>query len=305
MEITKAVIPAAGIGVRFLPFTKAMPKEMIPLLNKPAMQYIIEECLASSINTLFMVTNKNKEAIANHFDHDLELELLLKERDKDALLATLHKIHNEANFIYIRQPEPLGLGHAVWLARHGIGKEYFSVLLPDDIIVCKTPGLAQMIRIARQEKASVVAVQEIPVEQSSSYGMVAIKKQITPNLFHISHMVEKPAQKDTPSNLAVIGRYILSHKIFSALEEIETGEGGELQLTDGITQMMRNNEKVYAYKVQGMRYDIGNPLGWLKATIGCALQDPHYAPQIRAFLEDKAMLDAFMFNQTKLSEHSL
>jgi len=305
MEITKAVIPAAGLGTRFLPFTKAMPKEMIPLLNKPAMQYIIEECLSSGVNNFFMVTNREKQAIANHFDHDIGLETLLKERDKDHLIASIDKIANDGHFMYVRQPEPLGLGHAVWLARHGIGKEYFSVLLPDDIIASKTTALSQMIRVARQEKASVIAVQEIPAEQSSSYGIIGLKKQITPNLFHVSHVVEKPSQKDAPSNLAVIGRYILSHKIFTALEEIETDESGEMQLTDGITQMMRNNEKVFAYKVQGTRYDIGTPLGWIKATIGCALQDPHYAPHIREFLEDKETLDSFLFNQTKLAEHSL
>lgn len=300
-EITKAVIPAAGLGSRFLPFTKAMPKEMLPLLTKPAMQYIVEECLSSDVRNLFLITNEGKQAIANHFDHDIKLEVLLKERDQEHLLAPIDKLSNEGNFMYIRQPEPLGLGHAVWLARHGIGKEYFSVLLPDDIIVGKTPALAQMIRVARQEKVSVIAVQEIPAEHSSLYGIIALKKQITPNLFHVSHVVEKPAQKDAPSNLAVIGRYILSHKIFTALEEVETDAAGELQLTDGITQMMRNNEKVFAFKVQGTRYDIGSPIGWIKAIIGCALQDPHYAPHIREFLENKEALDSYLFNQTKLT----
>jgi UTP--glucose-1-phosphate uridylyltransferase len=305
MEITKAVIPAAGLGTRFLPFTKAMPKEMIPLLNKPALQYIIEECYASEISNIVMITNKEKQAIANHFDYDVGLETILKEREKECLLTSLYKMLKHIHFTYIRQPEPLGLGHALWLARHTIGKEYFSVLLPDDIIVGKTPALAQMIRIARQEKASVIAVQEVPAEQTSSYGVISIKKQITPNLFHVSQVVEKPSQKDAPSNLAVIGRYVLSHKIFGALEEIEADKHGELQLTDGLTQMMHNNEKVFAYKVQGTRYDIGNPLGWIKAVIGCALQDPHYAPHIRSFLEDKNALDALLFNQTKLSENLL
>ena len=160
-----------------------------------------------------------------------------------------------------------------------------------------------MIRVARQEKASVIAVQETPVDQLSLYGVIAVKKQITPNLFHVSHVIEKPSQKEAPSNLAIIGRYILSHKIFTALEEIEFDASGELQLTDGITQMMRNNEKVFAYKVQGIRYDIGTPIGWIKANIGCALQDPHYASHIRKFIEDKDQLDTFMLNQEKLTEH--
>lgn len=303
MEITKAIIPAAGIGTRFMPFTKSMPKEMIPLLNKPALQYIVEECLMSGVNNLFMVTNKGKQAIANHFDYDIGLETLLKERGKEHLIASIDKLSNDGHFMYVRQPEPLGLGHAIWLARHGIGKEYFSILLPDDIIVNKTAALSQMIRVARQEKASIVAVQEIPIDQLSLYGVIAVKKQITPNLFHVSHVIEKPSQKEAPSNLAIIGRYVLSHKIFTALEEIEFDASGELQLTDGITQMMRNNEKVFAYKVQGTRYDIGTPIGWIKANIGCALQDPHYASHIREFIEDKDQLDMFMLNQSKLTEH--
>jgi len=305
MEITKAIIPAAGIGSRFLPFTKAMPKEMLPLLNKPACQYIIEEGIASSINQFIIITNKGKQAIANHFDYDFELETILKDHKKTDFIASLEKISRLAEFCYIRQPEPLGLGHAIWLARNVICNEYFGIFLPDDILISKNPGLAQLIQVARQEKASVIAVQEVPLEQTSSYGIIDIKKQITPNLYQVSQLVEKPDPKNTPSNLGIIGRYILSPKIFQAFEEIEADNTGELQLTDAIDVMIRNNEKVFAYKVQGTRYDIGNPIGWVKAVIGCALQDPQYAKHIKDFLEDKKQLDTFYYNQTKLIEHNL
>jgi UTP--glucose-1-phosphate uridylyltransferase len=304
MDITKAIIPAAGLGTRFLPYTKAIPKEMLPLLNKPAIQTIIEEGLASDIAQFLIITNKDKHAIGNHFDVNNELKAILKENDKDSLLSSIEKIIRTAHFSYIRQPEPLGLGHAVWMARHNIGKEYFGVFLPDDIIVGTQPGLAQLIKVARQEKASVIAVQEVPDECISSYGVVAIKKQITPNLFQVNHLVEKPLQKDAPSNLAVIGRYVLSHKIFGALEDISSYETGELQLTDGITQMMKNNEKVFAYKIQGTRYDIGNPIGWVKSIIGLALQNPHYAPHIKSFLADLNTTDSFIYNQNKNIHHT-
>lgn len=274
---------------------------MLPVLNKPALQYIVEEAIASEINNIIMITCKDKESIANHFDRSPELEAILKERDKLDLVASLEKISRAAVFTYIRQAEPLGLGHAVWLARHCIDKEYFGIMLPDELIVSKNnPGLLQLIKVARQERASVIAVQEVPQEMSSSYGMISIKKQITPNLWQISDVVEKPEPKDSPSNLAIIGRYVLSHKIFSALDSIETDARGELQLTDAISVMIRNNEKVFAYKTQGIRYDIGTPVGWVKAIIGCALQDPSYAPHIRKLLADQAQMDLFIENPIKL-----
>ena len=304
MDIIKTIIPAAGLGTRFLPFTKAVPKEMLPLLNKPAIQYIIEEAVEANVTNCLMVVNKNKEAISNHFDLNLELEVLLKSRGSIDLLNSIKKITHDLSFTYIRQPEPLGLGHAIWLARHTIGKEYFAVQLPDEIIISKTSALQQLIKIARQEKATVVGVQEVPIETAPNYGIIGIKKQITPNLFQVSHLTEKPSQKDAPSNYALIGRYILSHKVFAALETIETDKNGELQLTDAISQMMYNNEKVFAYKVQGIRYDIGNPIGWIRAIIGCALQDPHYAPHITKLLSDKELLDSYLYNSTKLVERT-
>lgn len=306
MDITKAIIPAAGLGTRFLPFTKSVPKEMLPLLNKPAIHYVIEEGLQSGITNFSMVTSRGKQAIADYFDYAPELDLFLKERNKTDLLASVDRIIKAAHFTYIRQPEPLGLGHAVWMARHTIGKEYFGIFLPDDIMVNKKdPGLSQLIKIARQEKGSVIAVQEVPTECVSSYGVIAIKKQITPHLFQVSHMVEKPAPKDAPSNLAIIGRYVLSHKIFDSLQEISSYAVGELQLTDGISHMMKNNEKVFAYKIQGTRFDIGTPLGWIKANISLALQNPEYAPHISKFLDERHSVNSFLFNNSKNISHTL
>jgi len=305
MDIIKAIIPAAGLGTRFLPFTKSVPKEMLPLLAKPAIQYIIEEGLLSELSQFLVITSKEKQALANHFDTNHELQALLKEKNKEALTASVEKIIRAAHFTYIRQSEPLGLGHAVWMARHAVGKEYFSIFLPDDIIVSPIPAMSQLIKIARQEKASIIAVQEVPDECVSSYGIVSIKKQITPSLFQIGSLVEKPQQRDAPSNLAIIGRYVLSPKLFKALDDISTYAVGELQLTDGINQMMKNNEKVFAYKVQGTRYDIGTPLGWIKCIIGMSLQHPHYAPHIRNFLADIGTTDSFIYNKDKNISHNL
>jgi len=305
MDITKAIIPAAGLGSRFLPLTKSIPKEMLPLLNKPAIQYIIEEGLLSEITNFSIVTSREKQALTNHFDTHTDLTTMLKEQNKFDLIAGLEKIIRTAHFTYIRQPEPLGLGHAVWTARHTIGKEYFGVFLPDDIVISKNPGLAQLIKIARQEKASVIAVQEVPMECVSSYGIISVKKQITPTLFQVAQIIEKPKQKDAPSNLAVIGRYVLSHKIFEALDDISTFAVGELQLTDGITHMMKNNEKVFAYKIQGQRFDIGTPVGWIKAIVGMALQHPEYGPIINRFLNERNSTDSFLYNQTKNIAHEI
>jgi len=277
MDIIKTIIPAAGFGTRFLPITKAIPKEMLPILNKPAIHHIVEEGLLSDIRNFLIITSRHKEAIANYFDACPELELFLKEHHKLESLSGLSKIIKQADFTYIRQSEPRGLGHAVWMARNVVGKEYVGIMLPDDLIVSKIPALGQLIRIARQEKASVIAVQEIPTEQVSSYGVISIKKQLTPSLFQVQDLIEKPQQKNAPSNLAVVGRYVLSHKIFASLETIEPSAGGELQLTDAISHMLKNNEKVFAYKLQGTRYDIGTPAGWLKATLEIGAQDPAYA----------------------------
>lgn len=304
MEITKVVIPAAGVGPRFLPFSKTVPREMLPLLNKPSIQYVAEEALLSELVNMVIITAKGKELIGDHFDMSA-LPQWARDHDKAGLLASVEKLARLAHFTYIPQQEPLGLGHAVWLARHCINKEYFAVALPDDIIFNKQPALSQLVRVARQEKASVIAVQEVPTECVSSYGIVGIRKTITPNLFQLSHVVEKPHPKDAPSSLAVVGRYVLSSKIFNSLDELQTYEQTELSLTDAICHMMQHNERVFAYKVQGTRYDLGTPLGWIKAVIGSALQDPEYGPATRKFLADINSPDSFLYNPAKIIEHNI
>jgi len=306
MDITKVIIPAAGLGTRFLPFTKAVPKEMLPLINKPAIHYVVEEALQSDINQLIFITSKNKESIADYFDSSDALNAMLKERSQDQLMASINKLIRSAHFTYIRQHEPLGLGHAITMARFALSpKEYVAIMLPDDIITGPQPGLAQLMRIARQEKASVIAVQEVPDECLPAYGIVGVKKQITPNLFQVQSVIEKPSKKDAPSNLAVIGRYVLSSKIFKALEEVNEFGTQELQLTDAITHMTKLNEKVFAYKVQGTRYDVGTPLGWMKALISLGLQHPQYGPHIKAYLADLGTSQSFIYDSAKNISHTL
>lgn len=267
MKITKAVIPAAGHGTRFLPWTKAVPKEMLPLLNKPAIQYIVQEIANSGLQNCIMITAPHKHAIANHFDKAPVLEQFLKEKNKLHLLDELNNLSNSLEFIYINQEDAKGLGHAISLARETIGQDYFGILLPDDIIVGAQPGIKQLMDIAQKENASVIAVQEVSQENVSAYGVIAIKKQLAPDLFEVSNLIEKPAVEDAPSNLAIIGRYVLSSKIFKALDEVKPSAGGEIQLTDGIAHMLKEGERVLAYKLQGTRYDVGNPAGWLHALI--------------------------------------
>ncbi len=274
MEITKVVIPAAGLGTRFLPYTKTIPKEMLPLLGKPAIHFSVQEAVQAGIQQVLFITSKNKEVIGDYFDTLPELDLLLKEKSKTHDTKEINQLIKAAHFSYIRQTEPLGLGHAVLMAKPFLSKEYFAIALPDDIIIDKNPALNQLIRIARQEKATVIAVQEVPHDQVSSYGVIRVKKQITPNLFHVESLVEKPSIKDAPSNLAIVGRYIMSHKIINSLEEISNYATHELQLTDAITHMLQNNERVFAYKIEGTRYDVGTPRGWLKAVVDMGLQDP-------------------------------
>jgi UTP--glucose-1-phosphate uridylyltransferase len=293
MEISKVIIPAAGLGTRFLPCTKAVPKEMLPLGPFPAMHLIAEEALAAALTNFLIITGKGKEAISDYFDTNAHLEQMLDEQKKLPLIQSVSRIVRAANFTYIRQPEPLGLGHAVWMARHSIGKEYCAIMLPDDIICSQQSGIGQLLRIARQEKTSVIAVQEVPADELSSYGVISIKKTITPNLFQVGGLVEKPQPKDAPSNLAVVGRYVLSHKIFPALDQISSYATQELQLTDAINCMLHTNERVFAYKIQGTRHDIGTPLGWLKANIHYGLQNPAIAHQLRAYMHSQDLFTPF------------
>jgi UTP--glucose-1-phosphate uridylyltransferase len=285
MEITKVVIPAAGLGTRFLPYTKTVPKEMLPILGKPAIHYSVEEAINSGIEHVLFITNRSKDLIGNYFDSNPELDLFLQDKNKLADLKGINQLIKSAHFSYIRQSEPLGLGHAVLMAKPFLGKEYFGIALPDDIIMNKRPALDQLIRIARQEKSTVIAVQEVPHDQVSNYGIVRIKKQITPNLFHVDSLVEKPSIKDAPSNLAIVGRYVVSHKIFTSLEEISGYATQELQLTDALSHMLQHNEKVFAYKIEGTRYDVGTPRGWLKTMVDLGLQDPMYKDDIMQLVQ--------------------
>ncbi len=286
MIVTKAIIPAAGWGTRFLPATKSIPKEMLPLLDKPAIQYIIEEGVKSGIKQFIIVTSKNKNSLEDHFDILPELENVLKSKNRIKLLGNLPKLIEAAQFMYVRQRKALGLGHAVLTARSAFKKEYVSIFLPDDIITGMNPGMAQLIKVASQEKCSVVAVQEVPFDKVSRYGVIAVKKQFSPNLFQVRELVEKPAEKDAPSNLAIVGRYVLSPDIFDSIEDISNGSTGEIQLTDGIQNLLLSGEKVFAYKIQGTRYDIGNPIGWLKANISLALKHSEYSNDITKFLTE-------------------
>jgi UTP--glucose-1-phosphate uridylyltransferase len=285
MVITKAIIPAGGLGTRFLPATKTTPKEMLPILDKPAIQYIAEEGSRAGIKTFVVITGKNKKSIEDHFDDASSLDLLPKDKNKEGCFDGLNKIIDSTNFVYIRQRSPLGLGHAVWSASHVINKEHVAVMLPDEIIISQIPAIAQLMQIAQQEKCNVVGVQEIPLDQVPKYGIIGIKKQFSPNLFQVKELVEKPTIANAPSNLAMIGRYVLSPNIFSILEETGVGYAGEIQLTDAIQALLYSGEKVFAYKIQGNRYDVGNPLGLLKANLDFALRHEQYSAPMLEYLQ--------------------
>jgi len=272
MKITTAIIPAAGHGTRFLPYTKAVPKEMVPLLNKPAIQYIAQEIADAHLKRCIIITAPHKQAIATHFGNAPELEQFLKEKNKSNLLSDLDKLIAALSFEYIFQKQAKGLGHAVGLASAAIDSDFFGILLPDDIMIGAQPGIGQLARIAQQENASVIAVQEVGPEQISSYGVIGYEKKLSPDLFEISTVVEKPAAQDAPSNLAIIGRYILSTQIFKALDNVFPSANGEIQLTDGIATLINGGHRVLAYRIKDTRYDVGTPDGWLEANIALAQQ---------------------------------
>jgi len=284
--ITKAIVPIAGIGSRFLPTTKALPKEMLPILDKPAIQYSLEEGARAGIKNFVIITGKNKSVVDSHLEPISERDYMALPHAQQQALSSLHKTIYASDFTYVPQYDPAGLGHAVWCARHAIGKEHCAIMLPDDIITGPQPGIGQLIKIAQQEKCNVVAVQEVPGKDISRYGVIAIKKQFSPNLFQVKELIEKPAASQAPSNLAIVGRYVLSPQIFDALDEINAGSAGEIQLTDGIQNLLFSGEKVFAYKIQGARYDIGDPLGYIKANITFALKSGLYAEQMAEFLSE-------------------
>ncbi|GEN36201.1 UTP--glucose-1-phosphate uridylyltransferase GalU [Aneurinibacillus danicus] len=283
MKIRKAIIPAAGLGTRFLPATKAMPKEMLPIVDKPTIQYIVEEAIASGIEDIIIVTGKGKRAIEDHFDISFELEFNLKEKGKLSLLEEVQKSSKMVDIHYIRQKEPKGLGHAIWCARKFIGDEPFAVLLGDDIVQADKPCLQQMIEIYNRYKASIIGVQSVPLEEVSRYGIVE-KQELTQRLYSITSLVEKPKREEAPSNLAIMGRYILTPKIFELLEKQTPGTGGEIQLTDALAELNRH-EVIYAYEFEGKRYDVGEKLGFIKTTIEFALQHPEIRDGLMEYLQ--------------------
>jgi UTP--glucose-1-phosphate uridylyltransferase len=283
MRITKAVLPAAGLGTRFLPATKAQPKEMLPIVDKPTIQYVVEEAAASGIEHIIIVTGRGKNAIEDHFDRSLELQLALERKGRGELLREIQQISELTSFCYIRQKEPLGLGHAILVARALVGKEPFAVLLGDDIIDADPPCLRQMMAAFDRYQASIIAVQQVPRAETSSYGIIA-PKALEDSVYQVLDLVEKPAPEAAPSDLAIIGRYILTPEIFEALEQTEPDEEGEIQLTDGLKRLLQS-QAIYGLAFSGSRYDAGNKLGFLKATVQFALKRPDLAPGLQAYLK--------------------
>ncbi|MCI1574998.1 MAG: UTP--glucose-1-phosphate uridylyltransferase GalU [Weizmannia coagulans] len=270
-KVRKAIIPAAGLGTRFLPATKAMPKEMLPIVDKPTIQYIVEEAVESGIEDIIIVTGKGKRAIEDHFDNAWELEQNLAEKGKFDLLDKVRYSSNLANIHYIRQKEPLGLGHAVWCARNFIGDEPFAVLLGDDIVQNDPPCLKQLIDQYEETHSSIIGVQQVPEEETHRYGVIAPASK-EGRRYQVDKFVEKPKQGTAPSNLAIIGRYLLTPEIFMFLDKQEKGAGGEIQLTDAI-QQLNQIQRVFAYQFEGKRYDVGEKLGFIQSQIEMALQD--------------------------------
>jgi UTP--glucose-1-phosphate uridylyltransferase len=285
--VRKAVFPAAGLGTRFLPATKSQPKEMLPLVDKPIIQYGVEEAVAAGVENIIIVTGRGKSAIEDHFDVSFELEHLLEQRGKTAELELVRRISDLIHVSYIRQKEALGLGHAVGVAKELVGPEPFAVILADDVIHAEVPCLKQLLDVHASKGCSVIAVMEVPPERISAYGVVDAEpvayNGTTDRLFRVKHLVEKPPADKAPSNLAIIGRYVLTPEIFRSLDEIEPGSGGELQITDAIGKLMER-QPVYAYRFQGTRYDAGDKLGFLTATVEYALRNPALGPAFRKYL---------------------
>jgi UTP--glucose-1-phosphate uridylyltransferase len=288
MRVRKAVFPAAGLGTRFLPATKAQPKEMLPLVDKPIIQYGVEEALAAGCDQIIIITGRGKTAIEDHFDVSYELEKMLEERGKLDLLAVVRQISDMIHVAYVRQKEALGLGHAVLMARELVGHdEPFAVLLADDVIDAAKPCLKQMMEVFEDCQSSVIATQEVNGPAISAYGVLdaqRIESKFNGRLHEVKNLVEKPKLEDAPSNLAIIGRYILTPDIFVALERTPLGTGGELQLTDGLRSLLHMGEKVYGYTFEGKRHDAGDKLGFLKATVEFALKRDDMGKQFAEYL---------------------
>lgn len=284
MKVRKAIIPAAGLGTRFLPATKAQPKEMLTIVDKPTIQYIVEEAVNSGIEDIIIVTGRNKRAIEDHFDHSVELEMELQKKHKEDLLKIVHDIVNLADIHYIRQKEPKGLGHAIYCARKFIGNEPFAVLLGDDIVDCHIPCLKQMMDLYDTLGTSIIGVQPVELEEVNRYGIVKTD-DTQGDVQVIKDLVEKPQIKEAPSRLAVMGRYIIQPEIFEILEKTPPGAGGEIQLTDALRKLCQQ-QKMYAYKFKGKRYDVGDKLGFLQATVEFALKREDLSNEFQKYLDN-------------------
>ncbi len=280
--IRKAVFPAAGLGTRFLPATKAQPKEMLPLVDKPIIQYGVEEAVASGVDNIIIVTGRGKNAIEDHFDVSVELETFLEARGKTELLAGIRQISNLINVSYVRQGEPLGLGHAVLMTRNLVGNEPFAVILGDDVIDAGPPALKQMIDVFNEVQGPVLAIERVPASDVSSYGIIDAD-EVSPGVYRIKDMVEKPPASEAPSDLAIIGRYILTPDIFPALAETATDRTGEIQLTNGLRRLLRDRP-IYGCRINGVRHDTGNKLGFLKAVVYFALRRADLAEPFTDYL---------------------
>jgi len=283
MKIRKAVIPVAGLGTRFLPATKAIPKEMLTVVDRPTIQYIVEEVVASGIEQVIFVTSEGKSAIENHFDYDFELDTILKMKKKNRMAEELNHISNLIDIVSVRQKKPLGLGHAIWSTRDVVGDEPFAVLLGDDLVLSDQPCCQQMITLFDEVQESIVAVQRVPMDQTGNYGIVE-GKPYNDRTYEISKMIEKPAPGITDSNMAIIGRYILLPEIFHLLEQTEPGHGGEIQLTDALLKLSQQRV-MYAYEFQGTRYDAGDKLGYLKAIVAFGLRHSELGESFRKHLK--------------------
>jgi UTP--glucose-1-phosphate uridylyltransferase len=282
MKVRKAVFTAAGLGTRLLPATKAQPKEMLPLVDKPIIQYVVEEAVASGIEQIIIVTGRGKRAIEDHFDTAFELEYFLSKKGDNGGLKEMREIAGLADICYIRQKEPLGQGHAISVTRSLVGNEPFAVFFADDVIDSEVPCMRQMMDVYERYKCSVVAVQQLPPEEISRYGVIEAR-QIDDRLYRISGMVEKPAPEEAPSNLGIVGRYILTPEIFDTLEHTPAGKGGEIWLADALRNLLER-QAVYGYEFQGRRYDTGTKLGYLRATVEYALRRPDLGDEFRSYL---------------------
>ena len=282
--VKKAIIPAAGLGTRFLPATKAQPKEMLPIVDKPTLQYIIEEAVASGIKEILIITGRNKKSIEDHFDKSVELELELEHKGKLDLLEMVRNISNMINIHYIRQKEPNGLGHAIHCAKSFIGDEPFAVMLGDDVVDAEKPCLKQLIEAYEEYHTTILGVQQVANEDVDKYGIVE-GKYIENGIYKVKDLIEKPDIETAPSNIAILGRYIITPEIFDILENTKPGKNGEIQLTDGLKALCKN-QAMYAYVFEGKRYDVGDKLGFLKATVEYALRRPDLGGPFRAYLQE-------------------